>query len=233
MLAKRSGRARFALRPSHTILILTLLEVACFFVFSTGRAGAWARDWLALSPARVATRPWTLVTYALLHTGIGALLSTALGLWFFGTPVIEQVGTRRTLAVLAAATVLGGLTQAALGLVIAPRAFLVGGAPMSLAMIAAFGVAWGATPITLFGVQQMRASTCAILFLGLSGLLYLLAFDVIGFAGGAVGAAVGAAALMHTRLASWRDLRARWRRWRIRRRYRVIPGGRDSRRYIH
>jgi hypothetical protein len=29
------------------------------------------------------------------------------------------------------------------------------------------------------------------------------------------------------------DLRARLRRWRLRRRYKVIPGGRDTRRYFH
>ncbi len=110
---------------------------------------------------------------------------------------------------------------------------LLGAEPAALAMIAAFGVAWGSTPITLFGVQQMRASTCALIFLGLSALLYLLALDLVGLAGGAVGAGVGALAFSKVQFSSWTELRTRWHRWRIRRRYRVIPGGRDSRRYIH
>ena len=65
----------------------------------------------------------------------------------------------------------------------------------------------------------------------MSGVLYLMSGDLLGLAGAAAGAAVGAASTLEIDIAFLRQPLAKLRRWRIRRRYRVLPGGRDTRRF--
>jgi len=207
--------------------------VACFVLFTLSPLAAFARAHLALVPARALRQPWTLVTTAFLHGSLGALASTGLGLWFFGAPLGEAVGRRRLAIVLIVATVIGSLASALLGAKLHPAAMIIGAEPATMAAIAGFGVVYARTPIRLFGLQELRASTVAGIFLILSGVLYLMGGDLVGLAGAGAGAAVGAASTIKLDIAFLRQPLKRFRRWRIRRRYRVIPGGRDWRRFSH
>lgn len=205
--------------------------VASYVLFTVGPLGGFARAHLALVPGRLARQPWTVLSSAFLHASFGALVSSALGLWFFGGPLGDGVGARRLLVVLIGATVAGSLASALLAFKLAPNAVLVGAAPATMAAIAGFGAVYGSSPVRLFGVSELKASTCAIAFLILSGVLYLMSGDLLGLAGAAAGAAVGAASTLKIDIAFLRQPLAKLRRWRIRRRYRVIPGGRDTRRF--
>ncbi len=209
--------------------------VACFVLFTLSPLAAFARAHLVLVPARALRQPWTLVTNAFLHASLGGLASSGLGLWFFGAPLAESVGRRRVAIVLVAATVLGSLASALLGWRLHPNVGVIGAAPATMAAIAGFGVVYGGTPIRLFGLQELRASTVAGVFLILSGVLYLMGGDLVGLAGAGAGAAVGVASMLAPKLdiGFLRQPLKRYRRWRIRRRYRVIPGGRDWRRFSH
>lgn len=232
-LLARSGTAR----PSRLILIL-LASITALYVLATILKGPpQVIVHLVLIPKRaLGPEPWQLLTYAFVHLKLGALIGTLISLWFFGAPLEQQLGRSRLLQILLASTVAGGLASAALGRAIAPESVVMGAFPASMALIAAFGLVWGATPIALFGVSQMRASTCAAIFLGISAAMYLMSGDYLGLVGGAVGAGVGAllvSPLVDGILSAPGQLSQRWQKWRIRRRYKVIPGGRDSRTHLN
>ncbi len=204
-----------------------------FAIFSLPGPRAFARAHLVLVPSHLWRQPWTLVTSAFLHPTFGALISSGLGLWFFGTPVEQQLGRSRTLAMLGLATLAGALASALLGLVLAPQSVILGAQPATMAAVVGFGFAYRSMPIMLFGLQPMRASTVAGLFAVIAMVVYLISGDVVGLGGALAGGGIGALLTSGVRFGSWSNTIARFRRWRIRRRYRVIPGGRDGRRYLH
>jgi membrane associated rhomboid family serine protease len=226
-------QSRSTVRPSAALIAVLTIDTAIFVLAHVLRNPGRILVHLVLIPRRaLGPEPWQLVTNAFVHLRFGALLSTAIVLWFFGAPLERLLGQKRTLSLLAVATLVGSLASAGLGRAIAPEAMVTGGLPMSMAMIAAFGVAGGAQQVALFGLTRMRASTCAALFLGFTAVISLMHADWLGLAGGCAGAGVGA--LMGAPALEGLGARARrwsqsYKRWRIRRRYRVIPGGRDSR----
>ena len=223
-------------RPARTILIILAVLAAVFVVDALLGRPAFVREHLALRPRRaLGPEPWQLFTSAFLHLQIGALLSTAITFWFFGSPVEQQLGRAGLLRVLLFGTFAGSVATAALGWVIAPNAVVAGAGPASTALLAAFGVAYSSQPLSIFGVQQMRASTLAIVFLAISGVLYLSNLDFLGLAGAAAGAGAGALTAMRgfdlgRKTTRWRE---QFNRWRIRRRYKVLPGGRDRRSFLN
>jgi membrane associated rhomboid family serine protease len=223
-------------RPARTILTILAVMGAIFVVDAILGHPAFIREHLALRPRRaLGPEPWQLLTSGFVHLQIGGLLSTAITFWFFGSPVEQQLGRGGLLRVLLFGTLAGSLATAALGRFIAPDALSAGAGPASTALLAAFGVIYGSQPLSLFGVQQMRASTLAIVFLAISGVLYLANMDFLGLAGAAAGAGAGALSAMRgfDLGGTTTRLRERFKRWRIRRRYKVLPGGRDRRSFLN
>jgi membrane associated rhomboid family serine protease len=224
-------------RPSSAIFVVLAAMGTLYLAFVLLHEPRFMVAHLALTPRRaLGPEPWQLLTSGLVHLRLGALLSTAIAFYFFGAPVEAQLGRARLVRLLVISTIVGSLAEAALGRLLAPNAVVAGAGPASLALLAAFGAVYRDTPISLFGVQTMKASTCAIVFIGISALFYLMNVDLIGLAGGAAGVAVGTLAggrALDGIRAAPRRWRERLRRWRIRRRYRVIPGGRDRRTYLH
>ena len=212
------------------VLVALVAAFAAMHVFGHAQ---FVIEHLALTPRRALGRePWQLVSSAFVHLTFGSLLSSGIAVWLFGTPVEQRAGRAALFKLLIGATLLGSLAAAALGRLIAPNAVIAGAIGASTACIAAFGATYGRTPILLFGVQQMRASTTAYIFLGITGAMFLLDGQWLGLAAAAGGAAWGTwgdvLRLTRARIA-WDKLRL----WRLRRRYRVIPGGRDGKRYLN
>lgn len=228
MVPSRPSRGWIGLRPSSGVvaILLTLLAFALFW--SVAGRPLWVARHLMLVPSRaLGPEPWQLITYALWHTSLMALLSSAIGLWFFGTPVEQRLGRGALFRVVGAAALAGGLAQAALGRLVAPQAVVAGAGPVALGCIAAFGVALRRAPLLFFGVARVQAETLAVIFVAVSAVMHLMASDFVGLAGALGGAGAGALA---ARAPSGSGVRRRWERfkkWRIRRRYRVIPGGRS------
>jgi len=224
-------------RPSRALLFLLALLTALYAIDLILRDPAPLVTHLALIPRRALGRePWQLLTSALLHRRLGALLGTVLSLWFFGAPLERELGRAQLFALLGISTLMGSLATAGIGLAIAPDAVVSGALPASLAVVVAFGLVGGQRPVALFGVARTSASMAAALFLGIAAVVTLMHGDWLGLAGGVAGAGVGA--LFGSRVldglgaAPGRWAR-RYKRWRIRRRYRVIPGGRDTSGYLH
>ena len=202
-------------------------------VFAVLGAPAWVREHLALIPERALGRePWQLVTSGLIHLGGMRLISSAVGIWVFATAV-EQATTRsRMLVLFAAAQIVGAIATAAAGRLLAPSIILDGCTPGVFGLVAAFGVLYSRVPIHLFGLIQMRGRSMALLVLGLSYFTGLLNREWVSLLGGAAGIAVGWALVSRVggrMTTSWE----RFRLWRLRRRYKVISGGRDTKRFIN
>lgn len=220
------------LRPSPGVIgVLVVLAAACAAFVLAGHP-RFVVEHFALRPRLALGRePWQLLTSALVHVNLSALLSSAIGIWLFGTPVEQRGGRGYLFRLLVGASVCGALASAALGRLIAPDALVAGAGPAAMACIAGFGTIYGRTPLMLFGMQPIKASTCALIFLGISGVMYVVDADWLGLVGGAAGAAFGAyGAGSFGRLIAAFD---RVRLWRVRRRYRVLSGGRDTKRYLN
>jgi membrane associated rhomboid family serine protease len=217
--------ALVSLRPSPGVVGVLVALVAAFAAIHVAGNTRWVLEHLALTPRRaLGAEPWQLLTSALVHIGLGSLFSSALPVWLFGTPVEQRAGRAWLFKMLLGATLAGSLAAALLGRLIAPDATLVGAIGASTACIAAFGAVYGNQQILLFGVQPMRASTTAYIFLGITGVMYLIDGQWLALAAAAAGAAWGTWGdqLRLTRLRiAWDKLRL----WRLRRRYRVIQGG--------
>jgi hypothetical protein len=66
-------------------------------------------DAFQFDPNYLVTRPWTLVTYIFLHTGLLHLLFNMLVLYFFGTALEKRVGNRQLLAIFFTAGILSAI----------------------------------------------------------------------------------------------------------------------------
>src|SRR5690606_33832051 len=97
---------------------------------------------LALIPAFVLTRPWTLVTYMFLHAGLWHLLFNMLGLFFFG-PRLEALLGERDFFLLYLISGLGGALLS-LG---APYAAVVGASGAVFGVLYGFARYWPREPI--------------------------------------------------------------------------------------
>src|SRR3954453_9806042 len=152
----RNSSAWVGLRPSPGVVGVLVALVAAFAAFRLAGSPRVILEHLALIPRRaLGPEPWQLFTSAFVHLGFGPLISSAVAIWFFGTPVEQRGGRGHLFKILIGATLLGSLASAALGRLIAPNAVITGAIGASMACIAAYAATYGKTPILLFGVQQM------------------------------------------------------------------------------
>lgn len=81
-----------------------------FTNFGNSAVLTFAHDWLALPAAlpRLATRPWTAISYMFMHSGVFHILFNMLWLYWFGQIFEEYLGNKRTLTIY----FLGGLAGA-------------------------------------------------------------------------------------------------------------------------
>jgi membrane associated rhomboid family serine protease len=214
---------------------------ALFAISQLPAVASFVASHLVMIPRRaLGPEPWQIATAPLFHFRFLSLISSLLGLWFFGTPIEEQLSRARFVRILIGALLCSSITAAVVGRLLAPDLLVAGAAPAMSAFIAAFGAVYRGTPLLLFGAAQMRASTCAWLFLGVTAFSYLMSLDFVGLAAATAAAAFGYRASRpksrQPRRLVFGAIRTRWDRfrlWRLRRRYKVIPGGRDSKRYLN
>lgn len=97
--------------PSMAIIFLCvisfLLEVILMSV--DPRLGYFYMNTFQFDPNYLLTRPWTLVTYIFLHSGLIHLLFNMIVMYFFGTALERRVGNKQLLRVFFAAGILSAL----------------------------------------------------------------------------------------------------------------------------
>lgn len=100
--------------PSMAIIFLCvisfLLEVALLSM--APGLGALYMSTFQFDPGSFMTRPWTLVTYIFLHTGLGHLFFNMLVLYFFGTALERRAGNKQLLGIFFTAGILSALGYA-------------------------------------------------------------------------------------------------------------------------
>lgn len=101
-----AGKDSIFTSPSMAIIALCTLS---FFLEVVPGIGYIYIDAFQFDPNYLVTRPWTLVTYIFLHTGLLHLLFNMLVLYFFGTALEKRVGNRQLLAIFFTAGILSAI----------------------------------------------------------------------------------------------------------------------------
>jgi membrane associated rhomboid family serine protease len=225
-----------SLRPTPTLIAVLVGLLAVYVIIVAGaRDFAW-RHLILIPHLALGPEPWQLVTNGVVHFRFSSLLQSAVGLWLFGTTVEWYVGRTRFLVVLFGSLFAGSLLVALGGRLFFPTWGLAGIEPGVMAMLAAYARLLWDQPMSLFGATRpIRGGAIALVFIAVTVVVNLSEGQFAELTAG-LGAA-GCAALLVTRWnASSGGMRAlvdRMRLWRLRRRYRVISGGRDTKRYLN
>lgn len=139
---------------SRTILFVT---VGAFFVQMT--MPGMLENAFILVPRLILTRPWSVVTYMLLHApGIGHILGNMLGLFFFGPRVEERIGTRRFWVLY----LVSGITGALLSFFVTPNSPIVGASGGVFGVTLAFAYYWPDAIIHIWGIIPVPARMLVI-----------------------------------------------------------------------
>lgn len=128
---------------------------------------------LMLVPRELGSRPWAVVTYALLHGGLGHLLFNMLGLYLLGPALERRWGSRCFLAVYAGAGLGGAVLTAAL----APDHGVVGASAAVYALLLGYGRLWPDARFYLWAVLPVRARTVVI---GMTALAFVGGMGLMG-----------------------------------------------------
>lgn len=219
--AMPTQRASFGFRPPTSVVRWTLIVLGVAFVAfavcsrfpSTGAAELYRA--LELEPAALlhGQRPWTLVTYALLHSlsDPSHILFNALGLYFFAPDLEELWGKRRLVVFMFAAALAGGLfvlAAAAIGLRAAP---VVGASGIVIGCVVAWGLTFRDREMFFFFVR-MRGLTLVWVTLAFEILNAISLSEGVSAAAHFGGMAAGAAYV----LGRGGGLRRAWLRLRLR-----------------
>lgn len=108
--------------------------------------------YLAFTPARILTQPWTPVTYMFVHASLGHLFFNMLGLFFFGPPLEERWGGPAFLKFY----LIAGLGGAA-GSLAFPHSPVVGASGAIFGVLVAFAMIWPDNPIYIWGIFPVKA----------------------------------------------------------------------------
>jgi membrane associated rhomboid family serine protease len=181
--------------------------------------------------------PWQLLTGGFIHLRLGELFMTAVMLIFFGNPIEQQMGEGSFWKIFIGGGIAGALAAAILGRLIMPGLPIPLSAAATSALLLAFGAAWRGQPVMAYGLMQMRATTMAFIFFGITVISCLVRLDdlpwqIVVVELAALCGAAAAGWFLATRGGGGGGIGRsidRMRMWRLKRRYRVLTGGRDSR----
>jgi membrane associated rhomboid family serine protease len=150
---------------ANTAVFLAMF-VANLFTRGLGTGLAWR--YLGLDRTTVLIQPWTLLTYAFVHAGIGHIFFNMLTLFFFGPPLEERWGSREFLKFYLVAAA-GG---AAVALLMPDK--VVGASAAVYGVMLAYAMAWPDNTVYFWGVFPIKVKW---MVLGLVVVSFLMAPD--------------------------------------------------------
>lgn len=221
-------------RLSPAIRALLIAEAAIYAVYLLVRPlRPMMEAHLAVGPRLFVGEYWQLVTAIFLHLDPQSLFWNVVGIWWAGADVERAQGTRRMLALFLVGGVLTNLTYAVVERHTFGEGAIFGGASFAvLTLIAAWGRIYDRTPMSIFGAFSLQARHIAMALIVWS-VVASLAGPVVNWASlAATAVAVGVGLLGATPRGFdglWDTLKLR----RLRRRYRVIDGGRPPKKYVN
>lgn len=226
---------QYGLVPDRGMISLLVVLTVVWMVARLGLLGG-ALMHLILIPARaIGPEPWQLVTSMFINARLGDVLMAAVTLLFFGNAVERARGAVGMWIVFVAGGFCGALFGALLGRVIAPDATLLGSFAGATAMLTAFAATSRSMRFNFFGSGEISGAAMAWIWLGISVVFELVRIEEVGWRTVAIGLAMLAgSALAGWFVGGWRGgvnvggSIDRMRMWRLKRRYRVLTGGRDT-----
>jgi membrane associated rhomboid family serine protease len=158
----------FTERLSPTIRNLVVTNAVLFGLYVMAEPlRAPLADHLALGPRIMAGEVWQPLTALFMHTGFLYFFFNMLGLWFVGATIERLYGQRRFLLIFFGTGLLANLVLTAAIAVHIPLAG-EGCGNSVLALFVAMGVAYGRTPIRVWGQLVLQARVLAWIFIGMS-----------------------------------------------------------------
>jgi membrane associated rhomboid family serine protease len=142
-------RSPFALTP--WVRRILLLTGAVFLLQETVFYGGWLEDFFGLRPTEVLHRPWSVLTYALLHGSFLHVLVNMLALFMFGPPLEHRLGGR-TFARLYLVAALGGAALSLIMLPLTGDALVIGASAAVYGVMMGFVLEWPDAPVLIFPI---------------------------------------------------------------------------------
>jgi membrane associated rhomboid family serine protease len=127
-------------------------------------------DLLGFQPRYALQRPWTFISYMFVHGDFWHLFFNMLGLFFFGPPVEERLGSKEFIRYYTICGLIGG---AVLAFIFAPNSMLIGASGAMYAIMLAFAVFWPDMPIYIWGIFPVKAKWLIIAFAAASVLFMI------------------------------------------------------------
>ncbi len=110
-------------------------------------------------PSAVLVRPWTLVTYMLLHGSFTHILFNMLVLFFFGGRVESRLGGARFITLY----LVSGVSGALFSLIFSPGAGVIGASAGTYGVMMAFAMFWPRERIYIWGILPIEARVLVVL----------------------------------------------------------------------
>jgi membrane associated rhomboid family serine protease len=208
------------------------LVIASIAMFAACAAWRPLAGWVALLPRETlrGLQLWRLVSAPFVSASIGNLLFAALGFWWLGSFLERAIGTSRFITLFLVASIAGNLVGAIVGLTVNHGAGVMVGPEVGLfAITASWWFVFGRTQAMFFGAMPVRIDVVSWIFCGLGLAMALVRHDWMIFFGDIAGA--GAAWMVVRGGFPSFDVGTRWARlrlWWLRRRYKVLDGGKSS-----
>jgi len=150
-----TGGFKLPLTYSGMILVICVL---LFFV--SVKAPVFTSNYLALNPAFVAARPWTLITHMFVHGNISHLLVNMIVLFFFGTELERRVGESRFLQIF----IVSGLVAAIGQMVVVPTGYMVGASGALFGVMGCLAVIAPEITVLIYFVIPLSIRAAIVLF---------------------------------------------------------------------
>ncbi|WP_048137536.1 rhomboid family intramembrane serine protease [Methanosarcina horonobensis] len=106
--SRMADRIKSSVSASPSMAIISLCVISFFLEMVPG-IGPLYINAFQFDPDSLFTRPWTLVTYIFLHTGLWHLFFNMIVLYFFGTALERRVGNKQLLGIFFTAGVLSAI----------------------------------------------------------------------------------------------------------------------------
>jgi membrane associated rhomboid family serine protease len=119
---------------------------------------------LVLVPSELLVRPWTLVTYMFLHSGLMHILFNMLALYFFGPRVEQRIGSERFFALY----FISGITGGVLSYFFTPYAHILGASGAVYGLLLAYARFWPRDQIFIWGIIPVEVRWLVIIYTAIS-----------------------------------------------------------------